>query len=97
MREDIFNVTKTTKRDINIPFQNKDLFLKQMTENYLYHFSNTFGIDYDKRMKDITNKISLVDISQFRLDRVFLSPDGTIMIYEFDSTGKQLDLARYVA
>jgi hypothetical protein len=78
-----------------IPHNYQDLLLKNLTDNGLDEFLKVFALDF-KDLKPIRNENNLIQISQYVMDRAFQCPDGSIVDFEFDSTGKLADLVRYV-
>ncbi|MDR0354695.1 MAG: hypothetical protein LBJ64_03020, partial [Deltaproteobacteria bacterium] len=88
---------ETNKNTINMPYQNKDALLKNLTDYYPSPFLKILSLFSDgRKYEQKPSEIVLLEHNRMLTDKVFMSDDGVILHLEFDSSGKARDLARYM-
>jgi hypothetical protein len=85
-----------TKPKSPFPHNYQDLLLKNLTDNYLDSLQKILKIDI-KQLRPVSGEVNSVMVTQEVLDRAFECPDGSIVDFEFDSTGKVAALRRYIS
>jgi hypothetical protein len=81
--------------DTGIPHNYQDFLLKHLSDWDLESFQKVLGLEV-RHLRPISNEGNLLALSQRVFDRAFECPDGSVLDFEFDSTGSEADLIRYV-
>jgi hypothetical protein len=84
-------------KELNIPYQNKDILQKYLVDSFKNTFFKFIGIVVDDNVaiRSVPNDISFIESFQERPDRVYLIGDK-ILDFEFDSTGNFTSMSKYM-
>ena len=78
-----------------IVYQNKDVLLKILAENYKNKTLSAYGLDLPPIKELLPTNLPVIQVDEKRSDNIFLLEDGRILILEYESDVKQRNLLKY--
>ena len=78
-----------------IVYQNKDVLLKILSENYRDKSLSAYGLDFPPIKELLPTNLPVIQVDEKRSDNIFLLKDGRILILEYESDVNQKNLLKY--
>jgi len=78
-----------------IAYQNKDVLLKVLAENYKNKTLSAYGLDLPPIKELLPTNLPVIQVDEKRTDNIFLLEDGRILILEYESDSNQKNLLKY--
>ena len=78
-----------------IVYQNKDVLLKILAENYKNKSLSAYGLKLPPIKELLPTNLPVIQVDEKRSDNIFLLEDGRILILEYESDVKQKNLLKY--
>jgi len=79
-----------------ITYQNKDVLLKVLSQNYENKSFEALGLKLPKIKKVLPTNLPKITATELRADNIFLLEDDRILIVDYESTVKQENFIKYV-
>ena len=79
----------------DIAYQNKDIIMKILSQNYVDKSLNVYGLDLPKIKQVLSSNLPALKLNEMRSDNIFLLEDDTILIVEYESSDKKENLFKY--
>ena len=78
-----------------IAYQNKDILLKILAENYRNKSLSAYGLDLPAIKELLPTNLPAIQVDEKRSDNIFMLEDGRILILEYESAVKRKNLLKY--
>jgi len=79
-----------------IVYQNKDVLLKVLSQNYKNKSFEALGLDLPKIKKVLPTNLPKITATELRADNIFLLEDDRILIVDYESAVKQENFIKYM-
>ncbi|MDR2142609.1 MAG: hypothetical protein LBR11_12655, partial [Deltaproteobacteria bacterium] len=81
---------------LKISRQSKDIFLKTLVDNFSNLLVSTLEIHKAQNISVLPNELPIIEVSKAIMDRVLLIDNKNILNIEFDTSGLEENLVRYM-